>query len=107
SSLPVPPVCSRKTYAAGTTRNRSVTPRGSARRVAVAGLLLGEVLRLVDLAGVLVTGLVVDHVASLLGGLVDLVVVLVDELLGVVEKTHGAEASPVAVVSRRAWNALL
>src|ERR1700752_754971 len=75
---------------------RGATPpmdgEGSRVGVAGAGLALEEVLRLVDLALVLVPGLVVDQVAGLLDGVVDLVVVLVGEVLGlvhrVVEETH-------------------
>src|SRR6476646_7151388 len=84
---------SRKTYAAGTTRKRSVIQSargGSAGGVAVAGLLLGEVLGLVDLVGVLPAGLVVGEVTGLLDGSVDLLVVLVHELLRVVQESHVA-----------------
>ena len=69
-------------------------PARSGRGVAAAGLLLGDVLHLVDLVGELPAGLVVDQVTGLLDGLVDLVVVLVDELLGVVEETHACRLVP-------------
>src|SRR5690242_2078990 len=65
-------------------------PAGSGLGVALAGVLLRGVDPAVELLAVLAAGPLVGEVARLLQALVDLLVVLVGELLGVLhESTHG------------------